>query len=91
MVTVKGSNFYNKKYHQKLNHFYETDKCDKSHLYEHAEKPGHENANRDHFEILSNGFKNNKLKRKLPEALHIKHERPTRNVQEQSVPLKMFN
>ena len=64
---------------------------DKSHLYEHAEKTGHENVNIDHFEILSSGFKNNKFKRKLAEALHIKHERPTLNVQEQSVPLKLFN
>ena len=64
---------------------------DKSHLYEHAEKTGHENVNIDHFEILSNGYKNNKFKRKLAEALHIKHERPTLNVQEQSVPLKLFN
>ena len=38
---------------------------DKSHLYEHAEKTGHENVNIDHFEILSNGFKKNKFKRKL--------------------------
>ena len=37
------------------------------------------------------GCKNNKLKRKLAKALHIKHERPTLNVQEQSVPLKLFN
>ena len=43
------------------------------------------------FEILSSGYKNNKFKRKLAEALHIKHERPTLNVQEQSVPLKLFN
>ena len=55
---------------------------DKLHLYEHAEKTGHENMNIDHFEILSNGYKNNKFKRKLGEALHIKHERPTLNVQE---------
>ena len=64
---------------------------DKSHLYEHAEKTGHENVNIDHFEILSNGYKNNKFKRKLAEALYIKHERPTLNVQKQSVPLKLFN
>ena len=30
---------------------------DKSHLYEHAEKHGHENVNIDNFEILSNGYK----------------------------------
>ena len=64
---------------------------DKSHLYEHAEKIGHENVNIDHFEILSNGYKNNKLKRKLAEPLHVKHEKPTLNVQEQPVPLKLLN
>ena len=37
---------------------------DKSHLYEHAEKTGHENVNIDYFKILSNGYKNNKFKRK---------------------------
>ena len=47
--------------------------------------------NIDPFEILSNDYKNNKFKRKIEEALHIKHERPTLNVQEQSVPLKLFN
>ena len=41
---------------------------DKSHLYEHAEKTGHENVNIDQFEILSNGYKNNKFKRNLPET-----------------------
>ena len=56
-----------------------------SHTYEHAQKTGHENVNIDHFEILLNGYKNNKFKRKLAEALHIKHERPTLNFQEQSV------
>ena len=64
---------------------------DKSYLYEHAEETGHENVRIDHFEILSNGYKNNKFKRKFAEALYIKHERPTLNVQEQSVPLKLFN
>ena len=56
--------------------------CDnKSHFYEHAEKTGHENVNIDYFEILTNGCKNSKLKRKLAEALHTKHERATLNVQ----------
>ena len=62
---------------------------DKSHLYEHGEKTGHENVNIDHFEILPNGCKKNK--RKLAEPLHIKHERPTLNIQEQSVSLKLIN
>ena len=63
---------------------------DKSHLYEHAKKTGHEIMNKDHFEILSNSYKNKNIKRKLVEALHIKYERPTVNVQEQSVPLTLF-
>ena len=67
------------------------DRDDQSHLYLHAEETGHENVNIDHFEILPNGYKNNKFKRKLAEALHIKHERPTLNVQEQSVSLLLFN
>ena len=62
-----------------------------SHTYENAENTGHENVNIDHFETLSNGYKSNKFKRKLAEELHIKHERSTLNVQEQSVPLKLFN
>ena len=64
---------------------------DQPHFYLHAEKTGHEILNINHFEILSNGYKNNKFKRKLAEALHIEHERPTLNVQEQSVPLLLFN
>ena len=59
------------------------------HLYEHAEKTGYENASIDHFEILSNGCKKQQIQKKLVEALHIKHERPTLNDQEQSVPLKL--
>ena len=35
---------------------------DKLNSYEHAEKTGHENVNIDHFEILSNGYKNNNSK-----------------------------
>ena len=30
---------------------------------------------------MSNGYKNNKFKRKLAEALNIKHERPTLDAQ----------
>ena len=59
------------------------------HLYEHAEKTGYENASIDHFEILWNGCKKQQIQKKLVEALHIKHERPTLNDQEQSVPLKL--
>ena len=50
-------------------------------------KSEHENAKKSDFEILSNSYKNNKFKRLLAEALHIKHERPTLNVQNQSLSL----
>ena len=62
-----------------------------SHLVEYAEKTRQKDVNIHDFEILSNGYKNNKFKRTLAEALHIKHERPTLSVQEQSVALKLFN
>ena len=55
-----------------------------SHLHEQAEKTGHLHVNKDHFEILSNGYKKDKFKRKLAETLHIKQEKPTLNVQKQS-------
>ena len=64
---------------------------DKSRLHEHAEKSGHKNVNIHHSEILSNGYKNNKFKRKLAEEpLHIKHKRPTLKVQEQSMSSKLL-
>ena len=50
-----------------------------------AEKTGQENVN-----IILNGYKSIKFKRKLAEALHIKHERPALYVEEQSVPLKLL-
>ena len=55
---------------------------DKPHLHEHAGKTEHKNMNIDHFEIQSNDYKNNKVK-KIAGELDMKHERPTLNVQEQ--------
>ena len=63
----------------------------KSHFHEHAETSGHENVSIGRFETLLNGYEKNQLKRKLEEALHIKHERPTLNIQKQSVLLKLLN
>ena len=50
-----------------------------THLYKHAEKTGQKIGNIDHFDIPSNGNKNNKFKK------------PTLNVQEMSEQLKLFN
>ena len=62
----------------------------RSHLLEHAKNTGHENVNLDDFKILSSGFRNNKFKRKLAEALCIKNLKPTLNKQDQSVPIKLL-
>ena len=43
------------------------------------------------FVILSSGFRNNTVKRKISEALWIKDLRPTLNRQEKSIELKLFN
>ena len=43
------------------------------------------------FVILSSGFWNNTVKRKIPEALWIKDLRLTLNRQEKSIELKLFN
>ena len=36
-----------------------------TYIYEHAEKTGHGNVNIDHFETLSNGYRNNNSKENL--------------------------
>ena len=41
--------------------------------------------------ILSSGFRNNTVKRKISEALWIKDLRPNLNRQEKSIELKLFN
>ena len=63
----------------------------KSRIVKHTRKIGNEYVNLDNFEILSSGYRNNRFKGKLAEALHIKHVKPILNVQEQSVPLKLLN
>ena len=42
------------------------------------------------FVILSNGFRNNTVKRKISEALWIKDLQPTLNRQEKSIELKLL-
>ena len=50
----------------------------------------HRNVSRNNFQILGNGHKKMKFKRKLSEALYIK-ERPSLKTQETSVVLNLFN
>ena len=63
----------------------------KSYLFRHAVVNEHRNASYDDFKLIGSGFRNNTFKRKVAEALLIKELRPTLNIQEKSVELKLFN
>ena len=43
------------------------------------------------FKIIDMNFSNNKSKRKIAKLVWIKDLRPTLNVQEKPIPLKLFN
>ena len=48
-------------------------------------------VNTVNFKIIDINFSNNKSKRKIVEFLWMKYLRPTLNVQDKLVPLKLFN
>ena len=48
-------------------------------------------VNTVNFKIIDISFSNNKSKRKTVEFLWMKYLRPTLNVQDKLVPLKLFN
>ena len=62
-----------------------------SHVYQHSVNSNHALVTLDDFTILNSGYKHNKFKRKISEALFIKSNRPNLNKQDTSVPLKLFN
>ena len=62
-----------------------------SHVLKHSSKKEHAEVTREDFKIISSHFKNNRLKRAIAEALLIKQERPSSNVQDQSVEPKLLN
>ena len=66
-------------------------KDSKSNILRHSYQENHKNVSRNNFQILGNGYKKMKFKRKLSEALYIKELRPSLNTQETSVALKLFN
>ena len=45
----------------------------------------------DDFKIIGKGYKRWRFRRKLAELLHIKEKRSSLNIQEASVPVKIFN
>ena len=63
----------------------------KSHMLKHHFNMNHDNVDLDSFKILNMGYNNNIYKRRVSEALYVKQYRPTLNVQENSVPLHLFN
>ena len=62
-----------------------------SDFVEHAGETGHLPVDTASFEIIGSGYRNNARRRKIAEALLVKKLKPTLNIQEKSVPLKLFN
>ena len=63
----------------------------KSHVLKYSSEKEHVEVTQEDFKIIGSNFKNNRLKRKIAEALLIKQKRPSFNVQDQSVELKLLN
>ena len=66
--------------------------CDHwSHLVKHTGETGHLPVDTANFEVTESGYRNNPRRRKIAEALLVKKLKSTLNIQEKSVPLKLFN
>ena len=66
--------------------------CDhSSHLVKHAVETSHLSVDTANFEVIGTRYRNNAGWRKIAEALLVKKLKPTLNIQEKSVPLKIFN
>ena len=63
----------------------------KSHFLRHSVEHNHKNVERQDFKILGKGYRNNAMKRKIPEILYCRELKPTLNVQEKYIDLKLFN
>ena len=62
-----------------------------SHLVNHAGETGYLPVDTVNFKIIGSGYRNNARRRKIAEALLVKKLKPKLNIQEKSVPLKLFN
>ena len=62
-----------------------------NHVLKHSSEKEYVEVTQEDFKIIGSNFKNNRLKRKITEALLIKQKRPSLNVQDQSVELKLLN
>ena len=63
----------------------------KSHTLKHSLENNHKHVSFEDFRILRNGYTNIKFKQKISVALFIKELRPSRNNQETSVLLLLYN
>ena len=61
-----------------------------SHLLKHAIENNHPNITMEDVTIIGQHY-GNTWKRKTAEALLIKYEKPSLNVQEKSIPIKLLN
>ena len=62
-----------------------------SHICLDTVQHNHKNVERQDFKILGKSYRNNAIKRKISEALYCRELKPTLNVQEKSIDLKLFN
>ena len=63
----------------------------KSHVLKYSREKEHVQVTQEDLKIIDSNFKNNRLKRKIAKALLTKQNRPSLNVQDQSVELKLLN
>ena len=63
----------------------------KSQVLKHSSEKEHVQVTQEDLKIIDSNFKNNRLKRKIAKALLTKQKRPSLNVQDQSVELKLLN
>ena len=62
----------------------------KSHIVRHCLNSNRETANIENFKILIIGYNNKTYKRRISEVLFGKQYRPSRNMQDKSVPLSFL-
>ena len=62
-----------------------------SHLVKHTGETDHLPVDTANVEVIGSGYRKNALRRKIAEALLVKKLKPTLNIQEKSISLKLFN
>ena len=73
-----------------------TESCNEDYVDEcgrrlYVGETGHLPVERANFEVIGNEYRNNARHRNIAEALLVKKLKPTLNIQEKLIPLKLFN